>query len=109
MHSARLIEIAGTGPAMTLNVLEPALRQIDGAIVPGDAVDAEHALGAVEQGGDLAARGLVMELLHLVGHRDDRIAHDIQVLVDLEDLIEARIDAGEDLGLVAGLAADAAV
>ena len=52
---------------------------------------------------------LVLELLHLVRDRDGRVAHDIEILLDLEDLIEARIDAGEELGLVAGFAADAAV
>src|SRR5258705_13661830 len=43
------------------------LRRVGGAIGPVDGIDAEHALGAVEQGADAAARGLVAEFLHPVG------------------------------------------
>src|SRR5262245_7850276 len=100
--------VATSVPALVLalgpddsGVICEDLRQIDAAVVPMQCVDAHHALGAVEQRSDLAAARLVGKFLHPVADRDRGIAHDVEPLVDLEDLVEARIDRGEELHLVA--------
>src|SRR5262245_16117750 len=67
------------------------LRQIDAAIVPMEGIDADHALGPVEQRTEAAAAGLVGEFLHAVAHRHGGVAHDVDALLDLEDLIARRI------------------
>src|SRR5262249_32644388 len=114
LHKSVALRIARTCWRIALPPLSPlpfqsffgatsALRQIDAAGVPVQRVDAHHFLGAVEQRRDLAAAGLVGEFRDAVAHRHGGVAHDVEALIDLEDLIEARSGRGEELHLVAGL------
>ena len=82
----------------------PPLRQAYGATVPLDRVDADDPLLTVEQGAEIAARGGVTELLDEIArwHRD--VAHRVEALTDLDDLMEVRIGAGEQLEIATALA-----
>src|SRR5437660_12828197 len=71
-----------------------SLRLVDAAIVPTQRVDRDHSLGAVEQRCDLAAGRLVGELRHAVAYLDGGVAHDVETLVDLEDLEIVRVERG---------------
>src|SRR6476469_2267648 len=62
------------------------LGRINGSFVPGQRVNADHALGAVEQGGKLAARRLVAEFLDAIADVCRRVTHDVEPLLDLEQL-----------------------
>src|SRR4030081_2501223 len=84
-------------------------RQIDAAIVPMEGIDADHALAAVEQRPEPTARGLVGKLLHPVADRNGGVAHDIDPLLDLEDLVGARVGGREELDLAAAFARGAAL
>src|SRR5215510_3703396 len=77
---------------------------IDSAVVPVEGVDADHALGAVEQRSEPAARGLVGKFLHAIADRHRGVAHDVDALLDLEDLVGTRIGRGEEFHLAAAFA-----
>src|SRR5580698_6801736 len=81
----------------------------DGAIVPMQRIDADHPLAAVEQLGNASAGRLELEGLDTILHRDGRIAHDVEALIDLPDLVCARIGGGKEFSLGAELAGDAAL
>src|SRR5580698_7655830 len=81
----------------------------DGAIVPMQCIDTDHALAAVEQLGNASAGRLELEGLDAILHRDGRVAHDVEALIDLPDLVSARIGGGKEFGLGAELSGNAAL
>src|ERR1019366_619927 len=71
-----------------------------------DGVDADHAFAAVEQCRQDPTDPLVLERADRIPARYRGVAHGIESLGELDDLIDARIGAGEELDLAGAPAGD---
>src|SRR3954451_11384478 len=58
-------------------------RQVNRPVVPVDRVDADHALAAVEQGGEHPARPHIAEFVYRIPARHRGVAHGIEALGEL--------------------------